>query len=108
MRWQLAIETRNGEQVRELLQTHSHLSQQVIMERWRDGLMGHRSLDPRYQFFQSGHIDIVKQTVAAGYGRSKLPGAIELASPEIAAYLVDDLSAKSESEHRVNGLHWRT
>ncbi len=96
LRWQLAVESRDEDRIRELLAVHPHLSRQVIMERWRDGRMGHRSLDPLYQMAQSGHLDMVKLMVEKGYDKSKLVGAVELAAPEVAAYLIDDLGVEAK------------
>jgi ankyrin repeat protein len=89
MQWQLAIESRDENQVRDLLTEHPHLSRQVIMDRWRDGRMARRSLDPLYVVAQSGHLGMVKQMIEAGYDKSKLKGAFQLAAPEVAAFLLD-------------------
>ena len=96
LQWQLAVELRDEGRIRELLAKHPHLSRQVIMERWRDGRMGRRSLDPLYQMAQSGHLDMVKLTIEKGYDKSKLVGAVELAAPDVAAYLIDELGIEAK------------
>ena len=91
LQWQLAVELCDEGRIRNLLSNHPHLARQVIMERWRDGRMGHRSLDPVYQMAQSGHLAMIKLMIEKGYDKSKLSAAIELAAPSVAAYLVDEL-----------------
>ena len=98
LQWQLAVEARDENRIRELLAKHPHLSRQVIMERWRDGRMGHRSLDPLYQMAQSAHLDMVQLMIEKGYDKSKLVGAVELAAPEVAAYLVDELRVEARPD----------
>jgi|GEM_PF-816838 len=96
LQWQLAIETGDEAKVRDLLATHPQLSRQVTMDRWRDGRMGHRSRNPLWISAQADRLSIVKMMIEAGYDKSKLVDAVELAAPEVAAYLVDDLGVEAK------------
>ena len=85
-RWSDALKQQNKDRIGELLQSYPHLANQMMLDHSGNGRFW--SIDPLYQMAQFGKMEIVESIVEAGCPVRRICSSIEMATPEIASYLL--------------------